>query len=245
MGNPKNTWQFAGYSMFQICHHLSSVPYWDIFPCQNCEQWEKQNLWAMISCQPWSSRGSGLSQPGEERENLSALLQIENERLRQNIWEAISHVTSRRIASRRLRVRGSPGSWRPAGLFQTHRWWWTCETASARWQSRINDSSSLNGDLWLSLSRVEKVQLLPAKFSHFQQHPGFIQPRRGGGETIPSVIPFSSSQTAYCSLNINWQAWASLHFDYCFSFLFLYNYLRLTGWDCLQNVNKSFSFDAN
>lgn len=80
---------------------------------------------------------------------------------------------------------------------------------------------------------------LPGKFYNFLQHPGsaewshFLPPFYAlyeirARKTIPSVIPFPSSQTAYCSLNINWQACTSLHFDW--DFFFTYLYIIIYGW---------------
>lgn len=194
----------------------------------------------MISCQPWSPRGSALSEPTMERERKRIYLSCykSKQASRQNIWEAISHVTSRRIASRRLYVWESPGSWKPAGCYKQAAGehmklkprrlrWWRCQ---------INDSSSF--EWWppiVSEACHRKYNFLCKVFS-FSQHPGFresclstaffaLYEIKRREKTIPSVIPFSSSQAAYCSLNINWQVWASLHFDDCF----LYNYLWPTG----------------
>lgn len=146
---------------------------------------------------------------------------------------------------------GSAGSWKPAARYKQaaaehvkstavaapEQWRLECE----RWPQRV--------------CAVLRQNFHGCKVFSFSQHPGLAEERvvsaaaffalseikKRRGKTIPSVIPFSSSQTAYCSLNINWQAWASLHFDYCY----LYNYLWLTGYDSLQNVNKSVWIGAN
>lgn len=41
-------------------------------------------------------------------------------------------------------------------------------------------------------------------------------------ETQNNSISNSIFLAAYCSLNINWQAWASLHFDYCCCYIIIY-----------------------
>lgn len=167
---------------------------------------------------------------------------------RQNIWEAISHVTSRRTASSQLYVWKSPGSRNPASCYKQavgeHMKLKNLKCAASCQRS---DSLSLNGDLRaLRALREKKSKLSSWSFLIFTT-PGrsWEKSRRLAAvfalyeikrvrRTIPSVIPFSSSQTAYCLLNINWQAWASLHFD-CFVFLFFFYFtyvyiiIQLTG----------------